>query len=127
MWKFVKNFSGGTFSQQNFLWRLSLHVLTLYIIDMPKRRRKKRLQPEPGAWVNDEMHGMPKLKTPNKIPAFIVITTAQVREHIEYEGLGCCIWEYIPSERISDKRLRLLWSNARNAMLKIVNHLEKQE
>ena len=93
---------------------------------MKKRRRKKRLQPEPGAWVKDEILGMPKLNPPDKITTSR-ITTSQIREHVEYEGLGFCIWEYIPSERISDKKLRLLWQQARNAMLKIVNHLEKEE
>lgn len=94
---------------------------------MKKRRRKrKRLSPEPGTWVQDEMHGMPKLHPPDDIPEGR-ITASQIQEYVSYEGLGFCLWEYIPSERILDKNLARLWRNGRKALAEIVDYLENQK
>ena len=93
---------------------------------MKKRRRKKRIKPEPGTWVNDEIKGMPKLHPPDDVPKSR-ITASQLREYIEYEGLGFCIYQYIPAERILNKRLAILWRKARIALAKIVDYLEENQ
>ena len=83
------------------------------------------LAPEPGAWVLDNVKGMPKLDPPGDLPDG-PISTKEIRdEHVAYEGLGFCIYEYIPSEKIKDPTLRALWVQAQEAMRSVVNWMEQ--
>lgn len=81
------------------------------------------LYPEPGAWIADPMKGMPKIEMPEPLPSGLV-SAEGVKEQVSYEGLGFCIYSYIPWERISDPELQRLWREARAAMQKIVEYLE---
>lgn len=44
-------------------------------------------------------------------------------QFIACEGLGFCIYSYIPANKIADGKLRSLWTKARRAMQDIVEHL----
>jgi hypothetical protein len=44
--------------------------------------------------------------------------------YISYEGLGFCVYEYIPPEMLADPKLRKLWTTARDALCEIVRYLE---
>jgi hypothetical protein len=53
------------------------------------------------------------------------LTAQEIRdEYIAYEGLGECIWGYIPADMIGDKRLEVLWREAHRAMVAIIEYLE---
>jgi len=78
---------------------------------------------EPGGWVNDPTKGMPKLSDPGPLPSGKV-SNAEMQDQIAYEGLGYCLWDYIPAERIASAKLRALWRKARKAMQDIVEHLD---
>ncbi len=78
---------------------------------------------EPGGWVHDPMKGMPKIEMPSSIPDGKV-SNSEIQDQIAYEGLGYCLWDYIPAERITDQKLRALWRKARKAMQDIVEYLE---
>ena len=85
------------------------------------------LAPEPGAWVLDEMKGMPKLEPPGELPdGNRCLSMAEIRDHyVAYEGLGFCIYEYIPAEKIKDPTLRSLWMQAQKAMQSVVTWMEQ--
>lgn len=78
--------------------------------------------PEPGTWVDEREPGMPVLEEAKRATGSLSVR--DVRDQVAYEGLGYCIYDLVPAGRIQDKRLRRLWSEARNAMLRIVNYLE---
>lgn len=80
-------------------------------------------QPEPGGWVNDMPKGMPKIDDPGPLTSGKV-NKSDILDHMAYEGLGYCLWDYIPPERIEDAKLRTLWRKARRAMQDIVEYLE---
>jgi hypothetical protein len=67
---------------------------------------------------------MPKLSPPGELPDGLIGTKELRDEHIAYEGLGFCIYTYIPASKIEDSKLRVLWKDARAAMQKIVNYME---
>lgn len=81
------------------------------------------LYPEPGAWVVDQMKGMPVVHPPDPLPKGPISAEA-VKEHVSYEGLGYTLYSYIPAKRISDPKLQALWRKARAAMQEIVEYLE---
>jgi hypothetical protein len=81
------------------------------------------LYPEPGAWVVDQMKGMPTVHPPDPLPKGPV-SAEVVKEHVSYEGLGFTLYSYIPAKRISDPKLQALWREARAAMQKVVEYLE---
>jgi len=82
------------------------------------------LAPEPGAWVIDDMKGMPKMSPPPELPEGKV-STEELRDwHVAYEGLGFCIYHYIPAEKIEDPKLQTLWKKARQAMQDVVVFME---
>ncbi len=78
---------------------------------------------EPGGWVNDTLKGMPKVEMPSPLPNGPIVND-DVRDYIAYEGLGYCIYDYIPAEGVKDQKLRVLWRIARKAMQNIVTYLE---
>jgi hypothetical protein len=45
-----------------------------------------------------------------------MMTTEDIRREVEYEGLGFCIYEYLPPNKIEDRVLRALWKRAKEAM-----------
>jgi len=84
------------------------------------------LYPEPGTWVLDTTKGMPKILPPDPLPRG-QISAAEVKDHVCYEGLGYCIYGYIPSKRIEDTNLAKLWEQARVAMQQVANYLDGVE
>ena len=88
---------------------------------MAKRRRRR--YPEPGNWVDDTPKELPTIEEPDPLPD--KVTVEIVRLHVEYEGLGHCIWDLIPADRITDKRLRRLWKLARLALKDVVEYLDQ--
>jgi hypothetical protein len=65
---------------------------------------------------------MPKIEQPQPLPKGQLDTEA-VRDYVAYEGLGFCIYSLVPVNRIKDRRLRKLWSDARTAMQKVQEHI----
>lgn len=84
---------------------------------------KHPLVPEPGGWVLDNYKGLPEIEPPDPLPPG-KFDAATVKQHVEYEGLGFCIYHLIPAERIKDRRLKKLWADARTALGKIKEHLD---
>ncbi len=83
------------------------------------------LAPEPGAWVLDNIKGMPTLSPPPELPEGKLSTEELRDQHVAYEGLGFCIYVYIPAEKIEDPKLRTLWKKARQAMQDVVVCMEE--
>ncbi len=88
---------------------------------MPKRNR---LYPEPGLWVADDRHGLPKIEPPEPLPDGKISAVDLRDEHIAYHGLGFCLYSYIPPEKIEDIQLRKLWQKAMKAMREVTKYLE---
>lgn len=87
---------------------------------------KHSLYPEPGAGVLDVWKDMPKLSPPSDLPKAGKLSTREIRDqYVAYEGLGFCIHHYIPPEKIEDTKLRNLWKKAKQAMIDVVNEMEK--
>ena len=86
------------------------------------------LAPEPGAWVLGNIKGMPKLEPPGELPdGDRCLGMAEIRDHyVAYEGLGFCIYEYIPAEKIKDPKLQTRWKKARQAMQDVVIFMENK-
>ena len=81
------------------------------------------LVPEPGGWVLDTYKGLPEINPPDELPKG-TLSVGQVYEQVSYEGLGFCIYHLIPVDRIEDRRLRKLWTDARIALSKIKEYLD---
>ena len=79
-------------------------------------------QVEPGGWVADPMKGMPKIDHPGPLPD--KLTVEEVQDQIAYHGLGYCLWDYIPAERIKNTNLRTLWRKARRTMVDVIEYVE---
>lgn len=91
-----------------------------------RRERQKGkshpLVPEPGGWVLDTYHDLPEISCPGPLPDGPVDADA-IREHIQYEGLGFCVYHLIPPARVKDPALRKLWKSAREAMQRVTMYL----
>lgn len=84
------------------------------------------LYPEPGTWVLDTTKGMPEIHPPGPLPKG-PISAADVKDHVCYDGLGYCIYGFIPAKRIEDTKLAKLWEKARVAMQAVANYLDDVE
>lgn len=51
------------------------------------------------------------------------LSNDEIREYVSEEGVGFCIHELIPVNRINDPRLAVLWLEARQAIVKVMNCL----
>ena len=71
--------------------------------------------PVPGMWVFDTPKGMPNIQVPNDLPSG-PLDNQEVYDQCVYNGIGDCVFEYIPSRRIADPKLRKLWKKASDAM-----------
>ncbi len=71
--------------------------------------------PALGLWVFDLEKGMPNIHLPEDLPKG-PINNQQVYEHCTYNGIGECVYEYIPSRKIADPKLKKLWKKAHDAM-----------
>ncbi len=93
---------------------------------MKRRARKPHpLYPEPGAWVLSKTRGMPELDPPKPITQDTKLEAQEIRDqYVAYEGLGYCVYEYVPTGLIADKQLARLWQTARVALQEIVEYLE---
>jgi len=78
--------------------------------------------PEPGNWVFDTDKGMPKIHPPATLDGSM-LSVDEVSEHVAYEGLGYCIYAYIPPGKIQDKKLADLWRKAQAEMRKVQSYL----
>jgi hypothetical protein len=68
---------------------------------------------------------MPSIEPPEPIPRGRKLEAHEIRDqYIAYEGLGFCVYEYIPVEKIADKQLVKLWKAARLALQDVVEYLE---
>lgn len=83
------------------------------------------LAPEPGAWTIDDLKGMPKMTPPGDLPDGLIDTKELRDMWVAYEGLGYCIYEIVPANKIEDTSLRPLWRKARRAMQDIVEYMEE--
>jgi len=93
----------------------------------PKARLVKRLVPEPGTWENKIPAGMPDLPKAKPVKATAPkLTGREVYDKVQEDGLGHCIYDLIPADKISDKRLRILWKKARLSLRAVVDCLEEQ-
>lgn len=87
---------------------------------------KHPLYPEPGAEVLDTWKDMPKLSPAPAIPKKGKLTKKEIRDqYVAYEGLGFCIHHHIPPEKIADTKLRNLWKKAKQALIDVVDEMEK--
>lgn len=89
-----------------------------------RTKRKKWLYPEPGTWVADRTN-LIQLEPPGPLPDGTLSCQELRDEYIAYEGLGFCIYEYIPEWKIADRKLGQLWETAQQAMLAVVEYLEQ--
>ena len=81
-----------------------------------------------GAWINDVPKNMPKVDVPEPLTNLPVkLNVADISRIMAYEGLGFCVFEYIPSDRIKDKQLAKLWLDAKNKLTEIVGYVCKHE
>lgn len=98
-----------------------------HVFSGKKTRQKKSghpLYPEPGAWVIDDIKGMPKISPPPDLPVG-KLDTKEVRDFwVAYEGLGYCIYDLLPATKLADHKLRSLWTKARRAMQDVVDYME---
>jgi hypothetical protein len=78
-----------------------------------------------GAWINDMPKGMPKVTMPTGLENEAkMLDIKTIKHYVEYEGLGFCISDYIPPNRISDTILRQLWKDAKKQLIDIKKYLE---
>lgn len=86
---------------------------------------RRQLYPEPGSWILDQRQGLPPIQPSPPLPKDRLLSAGEVRDdYVAYEGLGYCIYVYIPAEKIGDSKLRVLWRNAQRAMRQITKYLE---
>jgi hypothetical protein len=100
---------------------------TPFIVNGEKTKRKKGSLPvnvpEPGQWTFDIPSGMPRPRTPDPLPREGLLTNEEVYEKVSYEGLGFCVYTYIPADRIKDQKLKELWKECRATMRQITEIL----
>gem|GEM_PF-3321475 len=86
------------------------------------------LYPEPGAGVLDDYHGLPKKDPPLPLPKSGLLATDTIKnEYVAYEGLGYCIYSYLPADRLFSLALRAKWKRARKAMQEVVEFLDSSK
>ena len=96
-----------------------------FLDPLDPRTHSHPLYPEPGAAVCDTYHGLPQMEPPGPLPKDGLLTSRALRdEYVAYEGLGFCVYHYIPAERIFASGLRQKWARARAAMQAIVEYLD---
>jgi hypothetical protein len=86
--------------------------------------KRHPLYPEPGAWVLGKTQGLPEINPPEHLD-IKNLTSDQVAQIVEYEGLGVCVMGYIPSEKIRDTQLRKRWTKAKQALGEVVDYLDR--
>ena len=77
-----------------------------------------------GSWVNK----MPKTMKAQVVPPPMesddnLLSNDEVKDEISNEGLGFCIYSYLPVAKLRDVKLRKLWVGARMAMQHVVEYL----
>jgi hypothetical protein len=78
-----------------------------------------------GKWISDKVPGMPETTLPE--PNDNELDNEELKEEIEYNGLGFCIYDFIQKNQIKDEELRKLWVIAKDAMKDIVIYLWDSE
>jgi hypothetical protein len=71
--------------------------------------------PVPGLWVFHLEKGMPPIHAPCDPPAG-PLTNQDVYDKCLFDGLGDCVYDYIPPSKIADPKLRKLWKKAHDSM-----------
>ena len=81
-----------------------------------------------GAWINDPPKGMPKLEEPEELPDKPkTLNISHLSEIVAYEGLPYCVFEYIPADRIKDKKLAGMWKEAQELLSEIAGYVADKE
>jgi hypothetical protein len=81
-----------------------------------------------GSWIQDIDKGMPKIDMPEPLPDQPTkLTTRELSYYIAYEGICYCIFAYIDSTRIKDKKLAKMWQKAKEQLTEIVGYVEEHE
>jgi len=75
-----------------------------------------------GTWVYDHKKGMPDIEYPEPIGT-TTLSNSEIKENIEYHGLGYCIFYYISSKKIQDAELAEKWKKAKEAILAVQDYL----
>ena len=91
-----------------------------------KNKSSKKPKPDDltigdGLWVHDRPKGMPKIQYPSQ--PCKNMSTEDVKEQVEYHGLGFCLQCYLYPNQIKDKELAKLWKNAQEQLGLIVRYL----
>jgi hypothetical protein len=82
--------------------------------------------PTPGLWVFDRPKDLPKIQAPGPLPDG-TLTNQQVYEHVSYNGLGDCVFEYITPRKIADPKLRKKWEKAKQQLKEVWRYLIGEE
>ena len=75
-----------------------------------------------GAWVYDMPKGMKKVSRPEPLEYGKKLSIDNIKEHISYDGIGFCIFEFIPATKIEDKELSKRWNTAKRAIDRVVQY-----
>jgi len=80
-----------------------------------------------GLWVYDTPpKSIGKIRRPEPLEHGCQLDLEDVRQLVSYDGIGYCIFEYIPASKIEDKELKKLWTAAKKSIDKVVNYLYKE-
>jgi hypothetical protein len=97
-------------------------------VSTPKTKKRTSTKNKPndltigdGGWVQDIEKGMPKIAYPSR--PCKNMSVEDVKEQVEYHGLGFCLYNYIYPENIKDKKLVKMWKNTAEQMREIVRYL----
>jgi hypothetical protein len=71
---------------------------------------------------------MPRIDEPEDLPKEPkLLNVADLSHYIAYEGLGFCIYHYIPYNRIQSDELKTLWKVARQSMQQVLEYVVQHE
>lgn len=99
----------------------------------PKTKRKKLTKKSKtligiGSWINDTTKGMPKIEYPEPLSCIPgLLTIEDISNQCAYEGMPFCVYEYIPANRIEDKKLAKMWSEASKKLIEITHYILDKE
>jgi len=78
-----------------------------------------------GAWIADWYNDAKSVPEPDPLPRNRKLSVGEVKQYVEYNGVGFCIYCYIPPAKIEDKKLANRWEKARSAMKEVIEYLYK--
>lgn len=94
------------------------------IMKKPRKPRKSKSTKQKycgiGTWIYDSKPPI-KIERPDKLPD--KLDANALRDYASYYGLGYCIHEYIPSNKIADKKIAKLWEECRKQIVQIIKEI----